>query len=183
MKFDDVITEEKYNGLCEAGEVLLDHLFEDVIEVQHTGNPEPLSNWLPDQFSQHYTPLFAKQFLVTAVTLVGLLDQWDGKSTIVSCTADALALHCLIEQAKTLVELRADEAGREASETDLDFGDFVELLCPDADFELLFDPSLDGVEDTDAAAHLGMLLRFDQWFVPYASSGWIHPYCRPSDAR
>lgn len=179
MEFDELITQEKYERLCAATDELLDHLFDAVAEVVRTGSPDPLFDWLPEQFSRRYTGLFAKQFLIAAVTVTGALDQWNGKSPIVTCTAEAFALSGVIELAKAHVEMQANAKGQQATEEELDFSSFEDQLFPDADYELLFQPEWDGVEDSEVAEYHGMLLRFEDWFTPYAGSEWVHPYCRP----
>ncbi len=178
MEFDNRITREKYQLLCETGDQLIDMIFDDVVAVMDTHQPDPLLNWLPSQFARHYTPLFAKQFLVTVITVTGALDKWDGEFALVTCTAEALALHHVIELTKSRIEVQADMAGRAPAEDDLDFSAFEDLLFPDLDYEFLFRPEWDGIEDSEIAEADGMFLRFDQWFIPYASSGWVHPYCR-----
>lgn len=178
MEFDDFITREKYEALCDAGHQLLDEVFDAAAEVWRTDSPEPLLTWLPEQFSHHYTRLFAKRFFVTCVSVVGALDEWNGAGAIVSCTADALALAALIETAKARIEINADAEGQQATEEDLDFTSFQSALFPDMDYQFLFEPQLDGIEDDEIADYHGMMLRFKDWFEPYAGPGRVHPYCR-----
>ncbi len=182
MPFDDGSASEKYEALRAAGYLFLDELFDAVNEVIATTSHEPLLSWLPGQFSQHYTPFFAKRFLVCAISVTGMIDQWDGESVVASCTAEALVVRALIQTAQSLVALEAEANGRKptADADALDFSLFEELMLPDTDVEWLFDPAYDGIEDTEIAQSQGMMLRPEDWFTPYIGPGWIHPYCRLS---
>jgi len=71
------------------------------------------------------------------------------------------------------LQMGAEEQGDEADD---DFEEFEEAAFPDLDVELLFDPSLDGIEDTGVAEYMGMALKPSEWFKPVY--GEVHPYCR-----
>lgn len=113
MNFDDRMTRDQYELLRGVSDHLIDELVDAVVEVMTTSQPDPLLNWLPSQFSRHYTPLFAKKFLIAAITVISSLDQWDGESEVVTCTAEAFALHHVIELAKLQVEIQAGMDNRE----------------------------------------------------------------------
>jgi hypothetical protein len=86
-----------------------------------------------------------------------------------SCTAEELALHILIEQAKS--ELQADAI-------EPDFSLFESLAFQDLDYEVLYDMSVDGIEDTTVGAEMAYgNLRFNEWFEPFLNATMpIHPY-------
>lgn len=179
MQFDDEITPQKYKTLCAAGGFFLDQLFDAVAHVSNTEDYEPLLSWLPLQFSRHYTPLFAKKFLVCTVTVIASIDKWDGESAVVSCTAEALALRAVIQTAQDIIQINADSKEYAIDDDDLDFSAFEDLMLLDADIDWLFHFEWDGIEDTELADYQGMMLRPEEWFIPYGVSD-IHPYCRDS---
>ena len=59
-----------------------------------------------------------------------------------------------------------------------DFGGFEEEIYQDSDFKLLYQPDMDGIEDSPEFSHLGIgLLRFDEWFIPFDNASTaVHPY-------
>jgi hypothetical protein len=71
---------------------------------------------------------------------------------------------------------RGEHRGRAAAHrTDLRAG--AEGAFQDADFEVLFDARLDGLEDDDWVADLALAnLRFEEWFRPFRDGVPIHPY-------
>ena len=53
----------------------------------------------------------------------------------------------------------------------------AEAAFQDTDFELLFDPRWDGLEEDEAVSHLAMAnLRFEDWFRPFRDEIPVHPY-------
>ena len=59
-------------------------------------------------------------------------------------------------------------------------GERYDLLFEDTDFEYLFIPARDGIEEGEVGRHLGMgSLAFEDWFKPFGggSRGPVHPYC------
>ena len=47
----------------------------------------------------------------------------------------------------------------------------------DADFEILFNPQFDGMEEDESVAHLALAnLRFKDWFTPFQDEVPVHPY-------
>ena len=178
MEPNDLRTSEKYRVLCESGNVFIDMFIDS--GVFSSNWHDALLEWLPPQFAHHYTQGLARKLLVIAISVAAALDGWDGESEIVTCTADALILHQVIELAKSNIELGVPWASG-VPNTDVDFDEFEDCLFPDFDYEFLWDPKWDGIEDSDYAIAQRMFLRVDQWFIPYAGTYWVHPYCRPSD--
>ena len=65
------------------------------------------------------------------------------------------------------------EQGEEAS-----FAAFEDVAFQDADHELLYDMTRDGLEDSSVGARLGIgHLHFDDWFEPFLNAPTpVHPY-------
>jgi len=59
-----------------------------------------------------------------------------------------------------------------------DFDPFEEVVFQDFDFEILYQMELDGLEDSDAGAIMGVAnLRFNDWFKPFKNAASeVHPY-------
>lgn len=111
---------------------------------------------LPPQFQYHYKDaLFVKSFIVCVVRVADRLARWR-KGTIPASTAECLALKLIIERAKLWLEMKGKVEGLDQ---ELDFDLFEDVAFPDLDIELLFDPALDGIEDTDVARIMGMVLK------------------------
>jgi hypothetical protein len=123
-----------------------------------------MAEYLPPTYLPRYTPQFAKQFLTCILTVAWKLGA-PGDYAL-ACVAEELALAALIERATTLLE----EQDREA-----DFSALEESAFEDRDFELLFEPHLDGIENT-AAGHTMANLRFDEWFTPFREEHPAHSY-------
>jgi hypothetical protein len=67
---------------------------------------------------------------------------------------------------------------------DVDFSTFEQLAYEDMDFELLFEPHLDGIEDTVAGQGMAIAyLHFDQWFTPFREENPVHPYVTSPEGR
>lgn len=98
-----------------------------------------------------------------------------GKTPYPTCTGEEMALHLAIRKAKTLLRDRPNRIADlvdelPVSKEDFDWATCLDLLFEDHDVLLLFDRSLDGVEDTDGeiSQKLGMVnLSPDDWFEPF----------------
>jgi hypothetical protein len=91
-----------------------------------------------------------------------------------ACVAEELALFALIRQAQVLLDLRELENDKQA------WSDFRDLVFEDEDFLFLFNPELDGIEETDRAReHAVVGLKFNEWLKPFdaPSHGAPHPFC------
>jgi hypothetical protein len=106
---------------------------------------------------------------VTVLTVGYKLALPEPLAPLPSCTAEELALHILIEQAKNQLRAEAIES---------DFSLFVSLAFQDLDFEVLYDMAMDGIEDTTVGTELAYdNLPFDNWFEPFLNATMpIHPY-------
>ena len=95
-------------------------------------------------------------------------------SQLASCTGDEMALHLVIDQAESWLSegmLSSPEDLPEDAERDDDFEWARDVLFRDHDVLLLFDRTLDGVDDTESELH--QRFRFanlhpSRWFLPFA---------------
>jgi DNA-binding CsgD family transcriptional regulator len=127
---------------------------------------------LPRKYLPRYDYLFAKRFFASAVTVAWKL-RAPGREDL-ACVAEELALHAILERAEAAYELQHDEAA--------DFGWLWESCFQDQDYEFLFDPQDDGIEDSPYAATAGMTdLKFDAWFERFDNTGPVHPYAEGDD--
>ena len=97
------------------------------------------------------------------------LAQPEPPQPLLSCTAEELALHALIENANMILK----EDGVEA-----DFGLFIDDAFQDFDYKFLYNLEMDGVEDTEVGIQHGIgRLHFDEWFIPFDNAATaVHPY-------
>lgn len=161
-------------ALLRAAVMLIDEIFEDFLDMS---KGEPIEDTmvlsdLPVQFRQHYQePVFVKSFIVCLIRVADRLARWRGETTIPASTAECLALKLIIERAKVLLELDGKVPEKDP---DFDFNLFEDIAFPDLDVELLYDLTLDGIEDTEVAEAMDMALKPSQWFHP--TYGRVHPY-------
>jgi hypothetical protein len=164
-------------ALHTALNVLVDRFFDELPEMT-TGEIDlaesSLASFLPPNYAPRYTLLFQKRFFACLLSVGWKLAQRRPRMPLLSCTAEELALRALIEQAKSVLEMRG---------VNPDFDDFEDIAFQDLDHEILFDPSLDGLEDTAAGVQLGMgYLHFDDWFKPFDNAiTAVHPCAADED--
>ena len=156
-----------YAALCD----LVDEFLDDLGDDENFCISE-----LPQKYRLHYNGLFRRRFLVTLLTLGYKLALPEPLDPLPSCTAEELALHILIEQAKTQLLADAIES---------DFSLFESLAFEDRDFEILYDMASDGIEDTQVGASMGYgNLQFNEWFEPFLNATMpIHPYAAEDAAE
>jgi hypothetical protein len=166
-------------ALLYSVETMLDHLFEDIQTLRTDratvaeGDGFFVMDDLPAQYAHKYTALLAQQFLVAAVTITGRLlePQWHKPS----CVAEALALHLLIEEAKGTLDIYDLLDGQTAAEA---YAAFQDHAYEDLDFEWLYDPSFDGIDQDPSLDHLDIRpMDVGSWFLPYPTATRpLHPY-------
>jgi len=154
------------NALFSALTILSDEFFEDDLEDEE----HIFRELLPRKYFHQYTPLFLKQFYTTLLTVGYKLALPRKSSTLIACVAEELALRILIERASELLE---DDG------IDADFGAFEDVIYQDIDFEYLYEPDMDGIEDSEAGAELRIVnLHFSDWFKPFDNASMpVHPLC------
>ena len=118
-----------YAALCD----LVDEFLDDLGDDENFCISE-----LPEKYRLRYDGLFRRRFLVTLLTVGYKLALPEPLAPLPSCTAEELALHILIEQAKNQLQAEAIEP---------DFSLFEGLAFQDGDYEVLYDMSIDGIED------------------------------------
>ena len=152
-------------SLIVAANWVADELLNDADELAHGGTIEDTSQLidLPPQFEPHYTPGFARQFLVAFLDLSARLTaaQW----TAPSCVAQELGVRLLLNQATGVADLAGLALPPDWPDT------LAELLLEDIDHEYLYDPALDGFEDDP---HLRPTRHGF-----HARPGLVHPLPRP----
>ena len=167
----DALPDGQRRALLAACDLLIDQAFEDVgalEEGEHVGD-RSMAAWLPAKFLPRYDALFAKKLAVCLIAVAGKLT--DRRPHILACVAEEMALAALVDEAAT----ELGEAGELDQAAELRAAG--EGAFQDMDFELLFDPRWDGIEDTGAGARLAMAnLRFEDWFRPFRDEIPVHPY-------
>lgn len=155
--------------LWHASQSVIDELFQDLDTLKDRAGDAAawedtnIIGLLPPRFAEHYGTGFARMFLVATVDVTARLAHgWEHPATV----AHELATQILIAQAaalQELLEIRLEFDWRE---------DLEEALFQDRDFELLYEPSMDGIESY-APPELGMTpMDFNSWFTPFADG---HP--------
>lgn len=167
-----ILSQAQRKALLDGATVLIDELFDDFIHISEGGAVKEtmVLSALPPQFRHHYKELFVKSFIVCVIRVADRLATWR-EGTIPASTAECLALKLIIEKAEMLLEMKSEVEGMDS---EMDFSLFEDVAFPDLDIELLFDPALDGIEDTDVARALGMVLKPQDWFKPIYDD--VHPY-------
>ena len=125
---------------------------------------------LPSKYLHRYDGGFRRKFLVALLTVGYKLAQPEPPVPLLSCTAEELGLHVLIEEAKE---------GLKTQGTEPKFSEFEDrAFQDDMDIEILYDMALDGVEDSAVGDSMRYAnLQFDQWFEPFLNATTpVHPY-------
>jgi hypothetical protein len=167
--------------LIHASVTVIDQLFDDIENLRATPRGESHdieSTWalsaLPPRFADRYTALFAQEFLVAFVDLTTRLSsEWSP----LACVAQELGLRLLLDQVEVVAE---------SADVELEAGwreHLEELLFEDVDHEMLYDLSLDGIEDDPSIQPPGMApMRFEDWFTPFNDDRALPLYALPDQA-
>jgi hypothetical protein len=171
--YADVLPESHREALRDAAVTYLDECFSAIAEGEPGQNyaDTPIGSYLPSRYEHYYDGRFARGW-ATTVAVVGWKLAQPG-DVILACVAEELALFSLIRQAQVLLDLRETENDEQA------WSDLSDLVFEDEDFLFLFNPELDGIEETEwAREHAVVGLKFDEWFLPFdaASHGAPHPF-------
>ncbi|KQV04423.1 MULTISPECIES: hypothetical protein [unclassified Kitasatospora] len=158
-------------------DILLDELFEDIDTLRDSPNAAQCDGGLlqleglPAQFAHLYTPLFARQLVVTAVDLTARLCRLGFVQ--LSSVAEELLLRLLLETTEATLDIHGllDDGAQEA------LNSFRESVYEDLDHEWLYQSAMDGIDQDPAAALLGISSRgVDDWFTPFNAGRPVHPY-------
>ncbi|GAA4304323.1 hypothetical protein GCM10023086_21410 [Streptomyces venetus] len=160
-----------------ATDVLVDELFQDV-QTLATGattaaecdSPLWRIDDLPERYALQYDARFARRFLVTVIAMTTRFT--DGSFQRLSCVAEELALRLLLHETKVTLETYGllDDGVSAALDS------FAGNVYEDMDHEWLYDDSMDGIDDSDAGAALGVTpMAFKTWFTPFEEGRYVHP--------
>ena len=160
----DVLPESHREALYSAFILLADNYF-----TSDDKQGSMIGEDLPRKYRHRYTPIFLQRFFASLLTVGYKLAQSDPPVPLLSCTAEELACAMTID----LAEAHLDENGIEA-----DYELFEEAIYQDSDFKFLYQPEVDGIEDSPEFSYLGIgQLRFDEWFLPFDNAATaVHPY-------
>lgn len=164
--------------LMHASEIAIEELFEDIVDLRTgvVGRADDIDEtWilsqLPSRFAAGYSARFARQFLVALVDVTSRFTRgWEP----LSCVAQELGLRVLLNQIEVMADLAVvtlDDGWR---------GHLEDMFFEDVDYELLYDPAYDGIEEERDSQSPGMApMRFSDWFVPFNACRSMPPYALP----
>ena len=171
------ITSLQREALISGATILVDELFDDLVAVEGgkaIKDTSALSWCLPPQYRNLYTPLLIKRFIICTSRVMDCLPFWQ-EGCIPMCSAESLALKAIISEAVSYLEMICRDC-EDFTPDDLDFSTFEDIAFPDMDIELLFDASMNGIENSEIAEQMGMHIRWEDWFKPIYGS--VHPFVR-----
>jgi DNA-binding CsgD family transcriptional regulator len=174
----DEVAPELRESVVKAIDILTDRFLDDVASLERGAGFDfdgtEMAAYLPRKYRTRYDRGgFARKFLVCLV-VVGWKLRAPGWEPV-ACVAEELALRAILLAAE---DIHADDHGVEG-----DFGDLWDAGFQDNDYELLFDPESDGVEDTEYAQRTGLTdIRFSAWFDGFNNTPPVHPYVEPDPA-
>lgn len=175
------MTEARYaaGAIFQASVVVLDHLFMDLqtLSSEHQGatvaDVEDASFFvlhdLPVRYAHRYDALFVQEFIVATVDVTRRFTSgWEP----LACVAQELAMRMILNGAEfqlELAEVKLSDGWRSVIE---------DALFEDLDHEMLFDASLDGIEDdSEQLAELRSApLAFADWFRVFNADRQLPPY-------
>ena len=159
----------------ESHRIALDIAYSDFLDAYFKISPtdagkiEQVSDWLPKKHTDRYTTLFCHRFIICMTSVAERLVQPEMVSPVARCTAEAFALHILIEQATVIL--------KDVQSIDADYGDFMAAAFRDTDFLALYEAAADepGV-DLDKRVPLPNNLEFNDWFKPFDRHAPVNPF-------
>lgn len=176
--YSQLLSPEHVVALEEAISDSLDEAIEDLLTLQHATNWDGTMflSGLPPRYRNGYTLPFARKFLACLMVATHKMADSEVRPGILACVAEELASHLVLQKAKAILTAPADLRG--LSDVRADFTPVYDLLFEDLDFEMLYDPALNGIEGHPIAEHLLTVvnLRFEDWFEPFEGRH-VHPIC------
>jgi hypothetical protein len=158
-------------ALMFAANVVFDRILDDLVisdeQRKRLGEERFVDEYLPTQYRQRYDAPFLRKLLATAAKVSQDLATAD--YSYPGCTAEELVLSMIVQQWQVLLDL---------TELGQSWTDLSEYLFEDTDFEYLFEPEMDGVEN-DPLVHKTSGIEVNpigDWFVPFNADSRVHPY-------
>lgn len=164
-----LLAEETKEAIADARDWLTDHLHMDAVSLREGGSFDELlilDEVLPRCFAHRYSPELVERMIETVERVAGKLAGYP--DTYLATTAEELAAHALIDQARAALEMSDELTDEQTATAEHELDELHELAFEDHDVLLLFDPRFDGVESSEIADAMGMAnLHVDDWFEPF----------------
>ncbi|OKX81673.1 hypothetical protein [Corynebacterium glutamicum] len=150
---------------------LLNRKYSDEVNVDILIEDTMVLCGLPQRYAHRYDILFTQRFLMAVADVSSYMTNgWIPLPTV----AHQMAFNLLLNNAEAVVDAltatddRVVPIWREIMDT---------ALFRDRDFELLYDPKFDGIEDVQDSKARHENLNFDDWFKPFFGPGALpSPY-------
>jgi len=124
---------------------------------------------LPQKYITRYSPLFCRRFIISMSSVAERLVQLEQIAPLPRSTAEAMALHILIEDATTLL--------RDVKRIDADYNEFKALAFRDTEFLSLYETNPNEPADNPTNHKpLPNNLEFADWFKPFDSNKPVNPF-------
>ncbi len=170
-----MIAEGWKDELPESHRIALDVAYSDFIDAYFkisptdSGKIEHIADWLPKKYASRYTSLFCHRFIICMSSVAERLVQPTKTGPVPRCTAEAFALHVLIEHATAIL--------KDVRRIDADYSKFTSLAFRDTDFLHLYEAADEtpGV-DLDKRIPLPNNLEFNDWFKPFNPDEPVNPF-------
>jgi hypothetical protein len=164
------LSSRAHDILRDAADELRDELREDIQALRDGAAYEEtfaVRQHLPAGFARHYTPDLVAQWAGSVETVAHKFAGYP--DTYLATSAEELAGHALIERCEELIEERAGQLDDPDALREK-FSEVHDLAFEDHDVLMLFDASLDGIEDDPVGEMLGVAnLHPREWFTPFRS--------------
>ena len=170
-----MIAEGWKNELPESHRIALEIAYSDFLDAYFKISPtdagkiEQVADWLPKKHVNRYTPMFCGRFIVCMSSVAERLVQPERTAPVPRSTAEAFALHVLVQHATTIL--------KDVQRIDADFSQFTSMAFRDTDFLSLYEAAADvpGV-DLNKRVSLPNNLEFNDWFKPFDPDKPVNPF-------
>ena len=170
-----MIAEGWKDEIPESHRIALDIAYSDFLDAYFhisptdAGKIERVADWLPKKYVSRYSPLFCHRFIICMSSVAERLVQPERTAPVPRCTAEAFALHILIEHATTIL--------KDVQRIDADYQEFITLAFRDTDFLSLYEANPDGPGvDLNNRVPLANNLEFNDWFKPFNRNEPVNPF-------
>jgi len=161
--------------LPESHRIALDIAYSDFIDAYFhisptdSGKIEHIADWLPKKHTDRYTSLFCHRFIICMTSVAERLAQPERIAPLPRCTAEAFALHVIIQHATTIL--------KDVQRIDADFYKFEVLAFRDNEFIQLYKLAAEVKgADLDKRIPLPNNLEFSDWFNPFNRDEPVNPF-------